>query len=582
MIHIQTGHYFIVGNTSKFTKTRKSYIDGTIASFGNILASPSKVEKISNSRPWTKRNTCPYCLRDVSHFPRHLQRNHKNEGAVKKLLSMTFRDPERKVLLDAIRRQGNFASNSTTNIIRPIRRPRGERNNDIVANSEEGKEKYVVCQSCLGYFSRKFLGRHRRMCPLRTDKVSIVPEKHLTTAQIFAVCSGVHNEYLNSMRLKTEVFPIMRSDDISKTAMNDSLICSYAESLLRKHKRIQIRNVISNKMRELGRLLIIMKTITGVHILFDALKPEMFDHFVSATKIISGYNDETRTFGAGSLALHMGTTLKQVCDVASKLLIKKSKLLTYSDQEERLKEIKRLRYLIENHWNSEVSSLALKNLNEKKYNKTTFMPLTGDVIKFQQYVMKEADKALNNLKHPDTQTKTEYRRLSEYTLALTLLLNRKRIGEIQYLTVKSYTFIPLQNTQIEFTQALSESERTLTQSFKRVVTDGKGSKPVPILFSKLMQQYIEVLLSTRNLYVSKDNQYLFANPNTVDRSLSGYHCVKKLAEKSGVTHASDFTSTRLRKQIATILQVLNVTDNEFEQFASFMGHTKKTHANYYR
>ncbi|KAL1487853.1 hypothetical protein ABEB36_015503 [Hypothenemus hampei] len=135
--------------------------------------------------------------------------------------------------------------------------------------------------------------------------------------------------------------------------------------------------------------------------------------------------------------------------------------------------------------------------------------------------------------------------------------------------------------QEEFLQTLSESEKALTKSFKRVVTCGKGSKPVPILFSQPMQ-FEEVLLNTRNLYVSNENKYLFANPNTLNRYLSGYHCVKKLSERSGVSDVKLFTSTRLRKQIATILQVLNVIDNEFEQFASFMGHTKKTHANYNR
>nr|CAI5819408.1 unnamed protein product [Callosobruchus analis] len=179
-------------------------------------------------------------------------------------------------------------------------------------------------------------------------------------------------------------------------------------------------------------------------------------------------------------------------------------------------------------------------------------------------------------------TKGEYKRLSECVLALTLLLNRKRIGEIQYLTLQRYISAPSQNTQEEFIEALSESEKALTKSFKRVVTEGNGSKPVPILFSKTMQQLIDVLLDTRKLYVSPKNQYIFANPTTMDKPLSGYHCVKKLAMSSGVTDTTVFTSTRLRKQIATILQVLNVTDNEFEQFAKFMGHTMKTHANYYR
>lgn len=77
-------------------------------------------------------------------------------------------------------------------------------------------------------------------------------------------------------------------------------------------------------MRELERLLLVLKQTTGIQKLFNALKPEFFDNFVSAAKVISGYNVISRTFKASSLALHMGTTMKQVCDTATKLIIKKA------------------------------------------------------------------------------------------------------------------------------------------------------------------------------------------------------------------------------------------------------------------
>lgn len=167
-------------------------------------------------------------------------------------------------------------------------------------------------------------------------------------------------------------------------------------------------------------------------------------------------------------------------------------------------------------------------------------------------------------------------------MGFTVLLNRKRIGEIEHLTVSVYNSITTQTQQEEFINRLTESEKILTRNFKRVFTLGKGSKLVPILFSRNLQDIINTLLYVRHLYVSDKNEYLFANPNTENRWLSGYNTLKKLAKKSHVSDDSLFTSTRLRKQISTILQVLNITENEMEQFAAFMGHTKKTHENYYR
>ncbi|KAJ8968797.1 hypothetical protein NQ314_002105 [Rhamnusium bicolor] len=115
-----------------------------------------------------------------------------------------------------------------------------------------------------------------------------------------------------------------------------------------------------------------------------------------------------------------------------------------------------------------------------------------------------------------------------------------------------------------------------------VLTGGKGSKPVAILFPKNIQSLIDIMLSVRSECVPESNEYLFANPKTENRWLSGYHVLKKLAQESGVSNKDLFTSTRLRKQIATVLQVMNIGETEMEQFANFMGHTRKTHEEYYR
>lgn len=117
--------------------------------------------------------------------------------------------------------------------------------------------------------------------------------------------------------MKKEVFDNMRADKISEVAKTDPLICLYGESLLAKHKRQQIASVVSNKVREMARLLITIQTMDyEKNSFFDLLKPEMFGTLISATKIISGYDDNNKSFNAPSLALHMGTNLKLICNIA--------------------------------------------------------------------------------------------------------------------------------------------------------------------------------------------------------------------------------------------------------------------------
>ncbi|KAI4468041.1 hypothetical protein MML48_2g00008999 [Holotrichia oblita] len=167
----------------------------------------------------------------------------------------------------------------------------------------------------------------------------------------------------------------------------------------------------------------------------------------------------------------------------------------------------------------------------------------------------------------------------DYTI-LTIMFNRKRVGDVQYLQLATYN---LSNTCSANEQACMEAltplEKILSRRFKRVVTEGKGSKPIPILFSNRMQKFIKCIIEigTNSAVVPTSNPYLFANPESENRWMSGTNIMRKLAQNCGVERPSLLTSTRFRKHIATTLQLMNMEEYEMEQTATFMGHTKKTH-----
>lgn len=101
-----------------------------------------------------------------------------------------------------------------------------------------------------------------------------------------------------------------------------------------------------------------------------------------------------------------------------------------------------------------------------------------------------------------------------------------------------------------------------------------------MLFNKLSQECLEILISKRNCYFNNYNQFLFPLCGT-DPCISGYHVLRKHAAIAlgDVSKASFLTSTRLRKHLATICQVLNMQNLEHEQLAKF---TNKTHEEWYR
>lgn len=58
--------------------------------------------------------------------------------------------------------------------------------------------------------------------------------------------------------------------------------------------------------------------------------------------------------------------------------------------------------------------------------------------------------------------------------------------------------------------------------------------------------------------------------------------MRRFTEECGAFQLAILRSTKLRKQIATQRQILNLQDNDLDVLASFMGHTKDIHKNFYR
>ncbi|KAG5863590.1 hypothetical protein JTB14_029202 [Gonioctena quinquepunctata] len=349
------------------------------------------------------------------------------------------------------------------------------------------------------------------------------------------------------------------------------------------YRRPHIKNAVSNKIRELGRLLIPLQDIYGFNTLLDAMKTIHYEKVVHAAQIISGYDVTLKTFQSPSLAMHIRTILLSACLAAKTLLLKNDPVLPVTDYTEALKNVKNFGLLVDERWKFDMSSLALKDLNEKYGKKTHSLPITSEVIKFREYAVNIAEKSVDVLKR-NVNDLISFKTLTETILVLTVLLNRKRIGDVQYIKLDSYIDSSTTRDQEECINVLTESEKLLSAHFERIVSIGKGSKSIPILFPNNVQAYIEVLSSSRekNQLVPKENPFFFALIGSKDKWVDGSSILRKYAALCGAENPKTSTSSRLRKQIATVLQVINLNETEKEQMASFMGHTKKTHEEFYR
>lgn len=551
--------------------------------------SPPNEHKIEESSLFTK-DFCPFCYEEVGHFSRHLLRKHADEELVKKISNMPLKSKDRRTAIVTLRKKGFFLLKNERNELKPVRRPVSSFStypNKDTTNLVD-RDNYVPCINCLGFYKKTYLWRHKKICKSRiTSENENGRKQHLTDVQTFLAITGALGNFLNKSRLKDEVFCIMRPDKISLTAKQDPLICLYGESLISKHKRKQMAVVVSNKIREIARLKLVLQNSTNISNLIDLLKPDMYDYIVAASKIVCGYNPETKQYKASSLAMHLGTSLKFLCQIAKKAIFTNHFLfaeLVEKDRKKKIERISELEKLIKHHWCNDVSSLANKVLNENKSDKPKLLPVTEDIKIFNNYVTHLAYGAYDQLKSLTGDVVENYKILCECTLTLTVVFNRKRIGEVQFLDINTYEKDMSKLSQEECLSSLTEFEKVMSSCFKRVVVFGKGSKPVPILFTKQIQCFINVLLSIRKTkgIVPVSNSYLFANPGSENRWMNGSSVLRKMAYNCGAKQPELLTSTRFRKQIATILQLMSLQKDEIEQIARFMGHTEKTHLEFYR
>lgn len=518
-----------------------------------------KAKKPRNHNDEAELNFCFYCETNVLNFARHVKRNHFGEIEVTKIFSLPSGNKERKQLLSKLRKKGNFIKNAGK-CIKPIKK---------CGNSSEN----IPCQYCLGFYRPKQLWRHVKICSLKPENVNKT-FSHQTDAQ-----SALVRHLPIDSKLREQVFPRMMADKISLEAKKDLLICRFGARYLKSHREKHLINVCSRKMRELAKLLLeVKKSKPTIKNLYEALHPVNFDLFVECTKVLARYDPVKEVFESPTFAMNIQTSLKQCCDIAILETLRRKSEYCSINTAEMESNFKTFKQLLEDAWRFEISTRAAADLSIKKWNKVTLVPLATDLRTFRNYLISKATDAVNKLKN-NTNDQESYKLLMETVFCRLLLLNRKRIGELQRMPYTVFN-LSANHSYEEFSEAITGAEKILLKKFKRVVIRGKRGRGVPVLFSPDVQKHTELLLDLRPHFV-ENNIFLFPKLGT-ENPITGYKILEKHVRASGVNNPSALTSTRLRKHLATLSQVFQMSSNDIEQLATFMGHTSDVHKQVYR
>ena len=554
-----------VGSTSHIL-TENDELPETSASPLPASVTVAATANSPGGRCYDKRFYCLYCERPQAKLKTHLISQHGDEQEVAEMCSIADRSAQKNVLT-RLRNLGNHRHNSQV-----IRAGSG-----ILVVAYRPKEaadpnNYAPCPHCFGYYEIKQIWKHcKKRCPLApqaTNSASVLSQARYLLPVSHAVTASTR-----------QILSVMQRDSIYKLSVNDELIMKFAEKLTLKHFSDRDKHeYVRAKIRELGRLLASLKSSFNINSIREAIDPAHFQKVINCVRTVSGFDCSTGMYKTPSLALKLGHAMKK-CAV-----LLKSAALQESNKELEVKSDAFLQ-LCDMEWTSEVSSMAMKTLRSKKMNKTAVLPLTRDISKLSSYLSNIVDDSIAKLTSDDTEDKEHaWMSLAEALLAQIVMFNRRRSGELSKVTVSTYNNAMATNinTDTDVHKHLSGVEQNLCQQLHRLEIPGKKGSIVPVLLTRKYKEAVDCLITNRHKgHVSEENSYMFARPRS-DGHIRCCDVLRKYAVECGAEVPQTLTSTRLRKHIATISQVLNLKHNELDLLAQFLGHDINVHRQYYR
>ena len=140
-----------------------------------------------------------------------------------------------------------------------------------------------------------------------------------------------------------------------------------------KYKPEYQHDLIRSRLRLLGRFLSSIKTINRDVTNFASIYSlKFFDYALKAVNIVARYDDTTKGNAAPTVALNIGTYIKQVGEFLVCEYIK-------SKEPKKEKAVKRLLKLIQSEYSATINAVAMATQNRRKRQKKVRSPTKDDI-----------------------------------------------------------------------------------------------------------------------------------------------------------------------------------------------------------
>src|SRR6218665_4004447 len=272
----------------------------------SVLSSENSVQvskRNCNVQYFDKKPYCFYCGTQQTQIQRHWLTRHKEEHAVVEITSSVDK-AQRLRRIVRLRNMGIHMHNTEV-----LCEQKGEFLITYRSKHATDPADYVPCEYCFCYLSKKIFYKHQcKFSEVRGQKGRkvmnaslLLPSPKGTSAKVAELLAG------------------MLDGTTKLVARNDSLVIDYASKLVAK-KGMQKKAYIRDKIREVTRFLISMRKLEGLEnvTLADCILPDRFKQCISAVKELSGFQEQTLTYGTPSLALKLGHTLQKLAKITKR------------------------------------------------------------------------------------------------------------------------------------------------------------------------------------------------------------------------------------------------------------------------
>lgn len=191
----------------------------------------------------SKKDFCIYCKTEQSKLSRHLSRKHTDIKEVKDIFCIPKGRIERKILIEKIRKNGQYYFNTNKNVntgeLKVMRRPNTKHNKNAT--------NFSTCSNCKGSYSTSAIRHHYRRCTkLNSAKNRTVLSKSRR------ITGRIHESSCKILRER--VFPTMRNDSVTKVIRYDELAINFGNKLCEKYQDPHFYDMIRQKLRQIWSL----------------------------------------------------------------------------------------------------------------------------------------------------------------------------------------------------------------------------------------------------------------------------------------------------------------------------------------